>query len=206
LADNPESLEKVLPLSQPNQEDRQEFQFEIPYLLDFNNKGMLDMCFERSDMKTINMTLDYLKGYGIDHHSRSIVHILPHLVELPNFVPYIDSRFQQTDVTFQIKRGAIAEETNGLAVSNLQMDKDLIGLKLFEHGNVIEQEVIVQVLDIPKLHDYQEEIGDEFIKAVSLCSNFDLYSSSAIQNLIKLKYKLVRQYTMLRLFYPFLIF
>ena len=167
---------------------------------------MLDMCFERSDMKTINMALDFLKGYGIDHHSRAIVHILPHLVELPNFVPYIDSRFQQTDVTYQIRRGAISEETDGIAVTNLQMDKDLIRVKLFEQGNAIEQEVTVQVLDIPKLHDYQEEIGDEFIKAVSQCSNFELYSSTAIQNLIKLKYKLVGQYTMLRLFYPFLIF
>lgn len=119
LADNPESLEKVLALSQPVPEDREEFQFEIPYHLDFKKKGMLDICFERSDLKTINIALDFFKGYGIDHHSRAIVHILPHLVELPNFVEYVDSRFQQTDVTCQIRRGALSEETQGLAISNL---------------------------------------------------------------------------------------
>jgi hypothetical protein len=35
LADNPESLEGVLNLSQPIPEDREEINFEIPYLLDF---------------------------------------------------------------------------------------------------------------------------------------------------------------------------
>jgi len=50
-------------------------------------------------MKTLNMSLDFLKGYGMDHHSRAINKLMPFLTEMPNFVDYIDSRLQLTNVT-----------------------------------------------------------------------------------------------------------
>jgi hypothetical protein len=84
--------------------------------MNFKNQGILDICTEREDAKTINMALDFLKGYGLDHHSRAINHLIPDMVDLPNFVAYIDSRMQQTNVTAQIKRGSINDETKGLSV------------------------------------------------------------------------------------------
>jgi len=38
--------------------------------------------------------LTYLSGYGLDHHSRAIVDILPFSIKkgLPSLLPYLDSR------------------------------------------------------------------------------------------------------------------
>jgi hypothetical protein len=94
LADNPESLNKIFELSQPNPEDRGQFEFEFPYVMNFHNEGFLDICFNRKDMKTINMSLEFMSGYGLDHHSRAINRLIPHFSGLPNFVTYLDSRLQ----------------------------------------------------------------------------------------------------------------
>lgn len=43
--------------------------------------------------------LIYLAGYGIDHHSRGIIDLIPYIIEkdLPALLDYIDSRLVQTD-------------------------------------------------------------------------------------------------------------
>jgi hypothetical protein len=62
--------------------------------MNFQDKGFLDICAEKEDMKIINMSLEFLKGYGLDHHSRAINKLIPIMSELPNFVDYLDSRLQ----------------------------------------------------------------------------------------------------------------
>jgi len=43
--------------------------------------------------------LKFLSGYGIDHHSRAIVDLMPFLLEkeLPSIIPYLASRLKQTE-------------------------------------------------------------------------------------------------------------
>lgn len=50
------------------------------------------------------------------------------------------------------------------------------------------------------------EISDTFFKKISKTGSFDIFSSVAVQKLILFKYRLVRYYTMMRLFWPFLVF
>ena len=69
------------------------------------------------------MALEFLMGYGLDHHARAINNLIPAMAELPNFVAYIDSRMQETNVTQSIKRGAISESTEGITCSHIQIDK-----------------------------------------------------------------------------------
>lgn len=47
----------------------------------------------------MNMLLEFLQGYGIDHHSRAICHEIPLMIkhDLPNLQKYLDSRLQQTE-------------------------------------------------------------------------------------------------------------
>jgi hypothetical protein len=78
--------------------------------------------------------------------------------------------------------------------------------KLFNRRAKIEQEVVVNILDLPKIHDYQEKLSDKFFKVISKIQSFEIFSSVAVQKLIMFKYKLVRKYTMSRLFIPFAIF
>jgi hypothetical protein len=60
------------------------------------------------------------------------------------------------------------------------MDKDQIRCKLFDVKSQIEQEVMVNILDLPKIHDYQEPISDDFFKAVAKTDGFEIFNSSAI--------------------------
>ena len=95
-------FQQFMDFSQPFLDDRTKFEFRIPYVMNFHNKGFLDIPIERCDTKAANLALEYLIGYGIDHHSRYINHLIPELVELPNFVPYLESRMIKTDVTRSI--------------------------------------------------------------------------------------------------------
>lgn len=70
--------------------------------MDFYDKGFLDIAVERQDTKTQNLALEYLMGYGLDHHSRSINKLMVDLIVLPNFVKYMESRMLSTDVTLSM--------------------------------------------------------------------------------------------------------
>ncbi len=51
------------------------------------------------DYKSIDTMLKYLRGYSIDHHSKAIKDLLPHLIEknLMELPEYIKSRMIQTE-------------------------------------------------------------------------------------------------------------
>lgn len=104
--------------------------------MNFENKGFLNLLYERKDTKTVNMALEYMRYYGIDHHSRAINDLLPEMMELPNFVKYLESRMQVTDVTSDIQRGEIVG--NGIVPSTLEINKGIIKKKLFNRKAKIE--------------------------------------------------------------------
>ncbi len=81
----------------------------------------MDMLKKQKDFKGMDMMLQYLQGYGVDHHSRAIVNILPILIEhdLPSFPDYLSSRLIQTEKVKKIKKGMLViDETPGLTASS----------------------------------------------------------------------------------------
>jgi hypothetical protein len=154
------------------------------------------MALERYDTKTVNNSLEFLSGYGLDHHSRGINHLIPNLADLPNFVTYIESRLLDTNVTVDILRGEMNPESNGIVPSTLEINTDITLPLLFNKKAKIEQEVIVKILDLPKIHDFEQEVSDKFFKVVARKPDFDLFTSTAVQKLINFKYKVIRRYTL----------
>jgi hypothetical protein len=49
----------------------------MPFLKNFNGKSPMNLLSDNVDYRSMNMMLEYLSGYGIDHHSRAIVDIFP---------------------------------------------------------------------------------------------------------------------------------
>lgn len=87
----------ILRITDPIREkdpDQKKIEVPIPFLERFDGQSPLDILESKSDFRTINQMLPYLAAYGIDHHSRSIVKILPACVlnSLPNLNAYIQSR------------------------------------------------------------------------------------------------------------------
>ncbi len=91
-------MEKMITSAHTNPMDKSECDFDVPFNCNFDKKTPIHICAENNDYKTINMLLEYLTAYGIDHHSRAIIDQMPGIVEheLPALMSYFDSRMIQT--------------------------------------------------------------------------------------------------------------
>ena len=140
--------------------------------------------------------LEYLSGYEIDHHSRAIVDCLPVMVEhgLPNFIPYLESRIKQTENTKKITKGMLkSTNTNGICATSLWIGQHAID-ELFQPAP-IEQDVRLQYVDVPQVHDPASEVGQEFMKSLADSEDMTLFETTAIKKLIEYQWPLVLKYT-----------
>jgi len=91
-----------------------------------------------------------------------------------------------------------------MALACYNMDPEKVKQAIFEEG--METEVVTKIIDIPKVHDYQEPVGNEFFKALSDLETFDIFTMLPIKKLIDFKYPLVKEYTIKKLFVPFVFY
>ena len=96
LADKGDVLEAIFQVCHPNPEDRSQVQFEVPFLKNFLHQSPMDILNTKKDYRTMNMMLEYLAAYGIDHHSRAMFQSFPIFIghEMPNLKMYLDSRIR----------------------------------------------------------------------------------------------------------------
>jgi hypothetical protein len=78
--------------------------------------------------------MTYLAGYGLDHHSRAIIEVLPFCIEksLPSLVPYLDSRLTQTEKMKKINKGCIREDSLGITEMSLWFGEEEYNYKLMK--------------------------------------------------------------------------
>jgi hypothetical protein len=80
---------------------------------------------------------------------------------LPNFVPYLESRIKQTELAQRINKGMLkGTNSHGICATNIWIGKDAIDT-LFQPAP-IEQDVKLQFIDIPSVHEFTSETGIEF--------------------------------------------
>lgn len=189
-------------------DDRRKKLFEVPFLPNMKGETLFNLCVSKKDFKTVDDTLEYLSGYGPDHHSRGIISVLPVCLtkNLPRMMPYLQSRMITTKDTEKIKRAALRPESTGMCASSYFIEHKVMDSKIFDREEKIEQEVLVEFLDIPKIHDYQEKEGEEFFAALADLDDFRVFEQKVIQNLIDFKYPLALEYTLKRNFAPFLTY
>ncbi len=90
LSSNYPAQLKLFQIAHRNEDKPEEMQFPIPFILNFYDESPIHLV----ESKAIDMMLRYLKGYGIDHHSREINDHMPELIKkvLPSLLPYLSSR------------------------------------------------------------------------------------------------------------------
>ena len=123
LINNGEILEELFTFCHPTdpKTGEKEIKYHVPFLKDFDNKSPMDMLLKNRDYRSMNMMLDFLSCYGIDHHSRAMVEVFSVLIEkeLPNLANYIDSRLTQTIHLTHLKKGMIRKsDPPGIAVAS----------------------------------------------------------------------------------------
>jgi hypothetical protein len=89
---------------------------------------------EGQDIRTMETMLTYLCGYGIDHHSRAIIELIPFIIEkqLPSLLEYIESRSQQTQRVKSITKGCLKKKSMGILESKIWFNKDDFEKKLMQ--------------------------------------------------------------------------
>jgi len=89
-------MEQLFKVAHPFPDDRSKPQIHIPILPNFEGKSSIHLQAENEEYRYINVVLEYIAGYDIDHHSRAIVETLPVMISknLPNFIPYLNSRIR----------------------------------------------------------------------------------------------------------------
>ena len=96
LIRNGEIIEELFTVCHPTdpKTGEKEIKFHVPFLKDFENRSPMDLLLKNRDYRSMNMMIEYLSCYGIDHHSRAMVEVLSVLIEkeLPNLPSYIESR------------------------------------------------------------------------------------------------------------------
>lgn len=94
LHDNGDLIEDLFKVAHPFADDRTKIDIHVPFLKNLYGKSPIHLCSDNKEYRYINVMLEYLAAYDIDHHSRAIVETLPVMVAhgLPNFVPYLESR------------------------------------------------------------------------------------------------------------------
>jgi len=78
LSSHGDLINEIYKLSQPKSDKPEIIKFHIPFINNIEGISPMERC---SDAKTQNSLLAYLRGYGIDHHSRSIIKMYPLFVE-----------------------------------------------------------------------------------------------------------------------------
>ena len=126
LTSSPETIKKIFMIAHPNEEKVQEKIFEIPFLQNLDEKTALHICKEQQDIRSMDMILTYLAGYGLDHHSRAIVDIIPFMIQkqLPSLMPYLKSRMKQTERLKKIKKGCLKDHSNGIVEISLLFSQE----------------------------------------------------------------------------------
>ena len=115
-------LEKLMKVAHPDAEDRKKADIHVPFIPNLEGNSPIHLNSKAEEFRYINMYLEFLAGYPIDHHSRAINGELHTMIihDLPNFIPYLQSRVYQTEQISSISKGEIKKENiNSVCVSAL---------------------------------------------------------------------------------------
>lgn len=77
----------------------------------------------------------------------------------------------------------LEDNAHGICATSLWIGKDAID-KLFQPAP-IEQDVRLQYVDIPKIHDINSEVGTEFMASLADSDDMRLFETTAVKKLIE---------------------
>ena len=119
IVNNHAALRIILNKCHPKAQSGREIQLYCPFLPDINGNTLIDSLITHNQKQNavfINELLDHWSLYEFDHHSRTIAKYWPVFVEfeLSNLPAYLETRIMSTQETEQLKKGALADDFNGM--------------------------------------------------------------------------------------------
>eukprot|EP00347_Sterkiella_histriomuscorum_P010531 403375928 len=197
-----EKISKIFRMSHPNKE----IMYHVPFLQNIQEYSPFDLSLNLSqnDYKSIFSNLLYLKLYPMDHHSRAIKSVYHVMIgqQTPEFLDYLDTRFQQTTELEELDKGSIVKEfsTSGLWIHEQKIKDDMLDQK------PSEAKIKLELLDMPSVYHFQDYYFVKIFKELSSAESFKFFDNRAIKVLIDFNYPIVRSFLIALLIIPFCIF
>ena len=205
-----ELIEQIFKIAHSNSgEGKDKVKYHVPYVKNLFGQDLMLRLANNNDFRSMNSLLAHLSCYGIDHHSRAIIHQLPKIIEydLPELKNYLNSRLQQTEQVSKINRGHLSKnKSHKIIAASLVMSNEEIDKLIHEGDHLVEQELQLDFYDLPYVSSFNQLVSQEFFDQLAKTTNMDLFLNIGIQMIIEFKWKLVQKYTIQKLFFPFIVF
>mmetsp|Transcript_28428 Transcript_28428/g.27394 ORF Transcript_28428/g.27394 Transcript_28428/m.27394 type:complete len:281 (-) Transcript_28428:88-930(-) len=208
--DQPDDVQELFKLSQPNVSKLHLISYHMPIIKNFANQSPLDAAKEKHDYKSIDVMLKYLKAYPLDHHSKEVVNIIPHLIEkgIPELPGYLEKRMLQTEHLKTVLKAKLKDDYPEIVPVWLwqsEFNEDSKNNRFIDQ-EAIEKRIKCEIIDLPIVYHYQDQSFQEYFDALANTDNYDYFSIRAVQKLIEVNYPLVIEFTIKTLFIPYVIF
>jgi len=101
--------------------------------------------------------LKYLVFYPIDHHSRAIRDVYGDMIEkdLPEFLPYLESRMLMTSQSESINKGCLKLDFEGMLPCELWFKEEEFKNTIMRE-KPIETRIKCEFIDLPGIYHYQD--------------------------------------------------
>ena len=182
LAENEDQLIAIFQMSHPRVESEEsKLKYHVPLLPNLKKLTAIHMCIKKEDYKSIDTILKYLKFYEIDHHSRAIKSTYGEMIqkELPEFIPYLESRLFQTEQVKQVTKGALREDGHGMHPFELWFKEEDLHERLFR-VKPIETRIKCEFIDLPGVYHYLDDEFLELFESLAETDNIELFDQKVI--------------------------
>lgn len=159
---------------------------DILFIPDLNSTTPLHESVSTNNTRVTDRMVQALKLTDFDHHSRFILNIYPDLIaQVPQSMStYLDSRLKIPSWISEYTRGRIeaSEDCDFVMTADKMwtenLDASLQG-KMYQ-PEVLEVPLSMQILDLPHLHKYLNDVADEFLEALADTECIEIFSNSSI--------------------------
>eukprot|EP00347_Sterkiella_histriomuscorum_P009906 403339425 len=211
LYNSEESVSQIFKMAQPDEEKLELIKVHIPFLPNFELKSPMHICKDKQNIKNIDVMLKYLSGYKLDHHSRAIYDLIPYFIsrQLPSLSDYLESRVMQTCAMKSITKGNIPDDMEEISTQQLWFDHLELKKRMKDDNNQddeVEMPIMVEIIDIPKIYHLQDKLSDEFYDQLARTDQYEVFEDPTIRKMIEFNYPLVKKWTIIKLFVPFMCF
>eukprot|EP00347_Sterkiella_histriomuscorum_P004764 403359199 len=204
LCEREDQLIGLFKIAHPSEE---QIKYHVPFLPNLEGHSPIHKCIEKSDYKSIDTILKYLRNYEIDHHSRGIKDLFPIFIKqnLPEFLDYLNVRIMQTEQLQKFNKGCLKEEYPEILVSQLWFDEKALQDQIMT-VKPVETRISCQIIDLPSIYHYQDKDFNDFFQELADTEQSAYFNKEVIQKMIEFNYPLVKEYVQKRLFYPYAVF
>jgi hypothetical protein len=187
--------------------------FVIPFVADHSNDTPLDLTMRHHDFKQTDALIKMLSKSPMDHHSRTIAHILPDLIvmNVPSLDKYFEKRRFQTGVCQQISVAKLDlqyDETYKIGTTTLvNSDKECV-LEGISNPNAEEVPIHVDVLDLhlPNNGTNTNEYEIKIARAFANSKNLEVFQQKSVRAFIDFIWPKSREQIIQYVFLPYVAF